>query len=37
MTPTIIVPASEERFFNILKMISIKMNIYFKDSKNFFK
>jgi hypothetical protein len=37
MTPTVIVPASEERFFNILKIVSIKININLKGNKNFFK
>jgi hypothetical protein len=37
MTPVVIVPASEERFFDILKVIGIKMNINLKGSKNFFE
>jgi hypothetical protein len=37
MTPAIIVPASEERFFDILKVVSIRMNINLKSSENFFE
>jgi hypothetical protein len=37
MTPAVIVPASEERFFDILKVVGIKMNINLKGSKNFFE
>jgi hypothetical protein len=37
MTPAVIIPASEERFFDILKVIGTRMNINLKDSENFFK
>jgi hypothetical protein len=37
MTPAVVVPASEERFFDILKVIGTKMNIHLKGSENFFE
>jgi hypothetical protein len=37
MIPIIIVPASEERFLDLLKVVNIKMNIHLKGSENFFE
>jgi hypothetical protein len=34
MTPAVIISASEERFFNKLKIVSIRMSINLKDSEN---
>jgi hypothetical protein len=37
MIPAVIVSASEETFLDLLKVVGIKMNIYFKGSENFFE
>jgi hypothetical protein len=37
MISAVIVSASEERFLDLLKVVSTKMNIYLKSSENFFE